>query len=249
MWKKILIFAIALGFGCAVSQVVIAGDEDKKEEAAAAAPKEPNPDVPAAETPAAEPETSPDMSLGEDKGPEFSETAAPVVDKKTKKKANTQRKDLDMNVDYSEVMGRVDPLSLPKGVLPPALGFRGYRPNMLALGISDRTPGVGGIVEYSFNRIGVGVYLSARKVPDVNTGSKTQSFFGAYGLYRWLPFDTSPYILMGLESAQQTEEDTGGIAGAGVETRVYDGWTVLLGYTYHSTVHKGFFGGSLGWSF
>ncbi|MGG2334415.1 hypothetical protein, partial [Salmonella enterica] len=63
-------------------------------------------------------------------------------------------KDLDENIDYSRLDDGVEALDPGRGVLAPALGFRGYRPNMVAVGGGDRVPGFGGIIEYSWNRIG-----------------------------------------------------------------------------------------------
>jgi hypothetical protein len=122
---------------------------------------------------------------------------------------------------------------------------------MIAVSYYDRTPGVGGILEYSWNRLGVGAYYSYRSNRSVINGRNvvSQSFGGLYMLYRWLPFDASPYFLAGGEVGTPTDETIGGIAGLGAELRVYNGWTILVGYTYHTVLHNGYFGGALGWSF
>jgi hypothetical protein len=120
---------------------------------------------------------------------------------------------------------------------------------MIAVGYGDRTPGWGGMVEYSWNRIGAGVFGSGRMARISASTTALQSFFGIYGLYRMLPWGISPYFLLGLEGASNTEETAGGLVGGGMEVRVYSGWTALLGWTYHSTARRGYLGGALGWSF
>lgn len=224
------------------ASIALAGDEDQKEEKKPAPP--PEPEAPPAPI---EPE-APELSLGESAGPQFEEPkpTAPTAKKPKKKRAPY---DPDKNMDYSEILGRVEAEPLGKGVLPPAQGFRGYRPNMIAVGFSDRTPGIGAMVEYSWNRIAAGAYYSYRDLPDNDPNSHGQSFGGLYGLYRWLPFDMSPYFLLGIEAASQARESFGGTAGVGMELRIYYGWTALLGYTYHSTAKEGFLGGAFGWSF
>jgi hypothetical protein len=223
--------------------VVMAGDEDVKQEAPVVQPKPPE----AIPIPA-EPE-APDMSLEEEEpepAPEFSpvqEPAPPV------KKSYGKRKSPDKNMDYSEILDEVQALEASRGVLPPALGSRGYRPNMIAVGYGDRTPGYGAMVEYSWNRLGAGVYYSYRNLKDADLYSYSQGFGGLYFLYRWLPFKFSPYILGGLEAGSKTAEAFGGTLGLGMEVQVYYGWTLLLGYTFHSTARKGFMGGAIGWAF
>lgn len=225
-----------------LSTIALAGNEDQKEENKPKPP--PEPEAPPAPT---EPE-APDLSLGDNAGPQFKEEEAPQAAPAKPKRKRTPW-DPDKNMDYSEALGKVEPEPLSRGVLAPALGFRGYRPNMIAIGYFDRTPGVGGIIEYSWNRLGLGGYYSYRDLPDDNQQSIGQSFGGAYLLYRWLPFNVSPYFLLGLEIASQTPEKFGGTAGLGVEARIYYGWTALLGYTYHTTAKEGFLGGAFGWSF
>jgi hypothetical protein len=227
------------------STAAIAGDEDQKEE------KKPSP-APEPEAPPApnEPE-APDLSLGEQPGPQFEEepkAAAPAAPRKARRKRGAPYEP-DKNIDYSEILGRVEVEPLSKGVLPPALGFRGYRPSMMALGFGDRTPGIGAMVEYSWNRVGAGAYYSYLNLPDDDLRSEGQGFGGLYALYRWLPFNISPYFLLGVEFASQTPDAFGGTAGIGVEARIFYGWTALFGYTYHSTAKRGFLGGAFGWSF
>ena len=223
-----------------------AGDEDVKK---AETKKEMAEPVPAPLPP--EPEAPP-PALGEEEtvGPEFKEPpevevpapAAPV------KKARV-RKDPDLNLDYSELLSFVTPLELGEGVLPPSLGTRGYRPNLLAATYGEKTAGYGLTAEYSFNRLAMGAYYSYRPLTDYDRKAESQSFVGGYLLYRWLPFDFSPYFSGGLEIGTATRESFGGTAGVGMEARIYSGWTLLLGWSYHSTVRKGFFGGGLGWGF
>jgi hypothetical protein len=226
----------------AFSPLAMAGDEDVREEK----PKVEAP-VPGDQALPEAPDT-PDAALGEEPAapaPEFG--AGPV--KPAPKKNPRWPYDPDRNIDYSEIMGIVDTADPGRGVLPPAQGFRGYRPNMVAVEAGDRTPGYGVLVEYSWNRLGIGGFYSFRNLSDADLYSEAQSFLGLYGIYRWLPWDFSPYILAGLEGAKATRESFGGLVGIGVEGRIYYGATLLLGYTYHSTAQKGFFGGGIGWSF
>ena len=156
----------------------------------------------------------------------------------------------DDNILYTEIIDRVVGGSgRDDGVLPMALGFRGYRPNMIALGTGDRVPGFGGLVEYYWNRIGAGIFASRLPAGPEDPQATAYGFLGTYGIYRWLPFDMSPYFLMGVELGSETDETLGGLAGLGVETRVFTGWTLFFGWTFHSTVHRGFLGGGVGWSF
>lgn len=240
MGKWILLLLLALG-----APAAHAGDEDVKQEKAAVVPAEPEP------TPLPEEPEAPGMSLGEEPevvSPEFNvpEEAAPLPKRQAGKR---KPYDPDANMDYSELLSLAEPVDESRGVLPPALGARGYRPNLIAGSVGDRTPGYGGFLEYSWNRLGAGLFYSYRNLKDADRYSYTQSILGMYGLYRWLPFDFSPYLLVGLEAGKATAEDFGALAGLGLEVRVYSGWTILLGYTYHSTVHKGFLGGAFGWSF
>lgn len=241
---SLLFLGCIASFSCVAPLWAVAGDEDVKEEV-----KKPPPEIPVEAEPQMpeEPEV-PDLSLGDEPEvqPEYKE---PVTQVFAKSKKGGVPWDPDQNVDYSEMLNRAEPQPHVRGVLPPALGFRGYRPNMIALGYMDRTPGYGVMLEYSWNRIAAGVYYSYRKLPSTDLNSYTQSFGGYYMLYRWLPFDFSPYFLLGLELASQAPEGFGGLAGVGMEAKVYRGITALFGYTYHSTVRRGFLGGALGWSF
>lgn len=233
--------------GCAASgPYAWAGDEDRQEEEAPPPPPAVEPEP----TPPPEPEV-PDFSLGEEPSPEFTSPAETPAPRSTPQPKRVRAQwNPDKNLDYSEILGRVEPEALVRGVLPPAPGFRGYRPNMFAVGYGDRTPGVGLLMEYSWNRVAMGAFYSYRDIDNDRPGQvKAQSFGGVYGLYRWLPFDVSPHFLLGLELGSQTRETFGGMAGIGVEAAIYQGWTALLGYTYHSTVGRGFLGGAFGWSF
>lgn len=235
---RILFLASLLAFGCAVSISAHAGDEDVKQEAPKPAP------IPEADAPQVEPEPDvPDLSTGEEKGPDFQENL------EMGKKPSKTPWSLDDNIDYSELSPELEGAFDARGVLPPALGFRGYRPNMLAIGYGDRMPGWGGLMEFSWNRLGLGVYYSHRRLPTVDGLRRSQDYVGAYGLYRWLPWSFSPYFLIGVEGATNTQDQIGGLAGIGTEVEVYQGWTLLFGYTYHSTAHLGFLGGAFGWSF
>jgi hypothetical protein len=245
MGKWMILICLAL---MAPSLPGFAGDEDVKKEKPAAAPREPEP------TPMPEEPQAPDMSLGEEEEPALPEFDAPSAASSpapavpAKKKA-AARKSPDLNLDYTELMDMVESVEVGRGVLPPALGSRGYRPNMIAAGYGDRTPGYGVMVEYSWNRLGIGAYYSYLNNKDSDLYSFVQTFGGIYMLYRWLPFKFSPYFLAGLEMGSKTAERAGGTVGLGIEAQVYYGWTLLLGYTFHSTARKGFFGGGIGWAF
>lgn len=245
--KGLLLLAFLIA-GMVSASAARAGDEDQAEEAKRAAQQAAPEDtaIPLdAQGPAPSVEAEPEVIA-----PDFQEVKPTVVKKKTKAApAAIKPFNPDENVDYSQILSTIEESPRPKrGVLPPAQGFRGYRPSMLAIGVGDRTPGFGAIVEYSWNRLGIGAlgsYLPTSK----DTRAKSYGFFGVYGLYRWLPFDFSPYITLGVELGSQTEESFGGLTGGGVEAKIYSGITALLGWTYHSTVHRGYWGGAIGWSF
>jgi hypothetical protein len=233
-----------------------AGDEDVPQETKQVEPKPPED----TELPP-EPE-APEMSTGDEPVPEPEVQAppaeevageeAPPEDAKAPPRAARRpwkTHEPDDNIDYSRLLDTVETADAGRGVLAPALGMRGYRPSMIAVGMDDRTPGFGGMVEYSWNRIGAGIAGSYRSTKDEAAPVAGYSIVGLYGLYRWLPFNVSPYFLLGLEAGFSTDESTGGMLGGGVEARIYSGWTILLGWTLHSTIHRGFLGGALGWSF
>lgn len=239
--KRSVFFFLCLSFALA-SPGARAGDEDVKEEKKAVEAKTPE------DTALPQEEEEPELSVS--KEPEkpipVPEEAAPAP-KKQRKMA--KQRGPDDNIDYSGLLGRVNAFDPPRGVLPPALGFRGYRPNMIALGVGDRTPGYGAMLEYSWNRVGAGIYGSYLNHKGGDRLAASSAFAGLYVLYRWLPFDISPYILVGGELGSETDEVLGGTTGLGMEARLVDGITLLLGWTYHSTVRRGYFGGALGWSF
>lgn len=226
----VLLFQVALAY---------AGDEDQRPEPRPI-PIPQEPEAPPLDLPSI-PE-APEPSVGEQENPIF-----PLPPQQLPKPK--EKKNLDYHVDYSELLELVVAGDSGQGVLAPALGFRGYRHNTVALAVGDRTPGYGAYVEYNWNRLGMGTYYSYRKLSDYDQVSKSQSFYGWYLLYRWLPFDVSPYFGMGLEIGTETFESVGGTASIGIEANIYSGWTALFGYTYHSTVRKGFLGGAFGWSF
>lgn len=152
----------------------------------------------------------------------------------------------DKNMNYQEVYRKVTVDELPGEVKAPALGTRGYRPNLIAVGVGDRTPGAGGMVEYSWNRISAGIAISGRKTVSMD---RPQIFSSLYVLYRWFPFAISPYILAGAGTATNAARNFGGLVGAGLEVQVYRSFFVLAGFTFHQTVNRGFPGGSLAWVF
>lgn len=239
-----LILCGALAGGLSCSFAARAGDEDVKVEKKASEPAAPEdvaiPEAVEAEEPALQ--NPPEVAA-----PDF--FSEPSRAQGVKQRGRRDPYDPDKNVDYTELLNLVETGEPSDGVLPPAPGFRGYMPNMVAVGIGDRTPGLGAMVEYSWNRVGLGAFYSYRKLSQQDVIAQSQSFFGVYGLYRWLPWDFSPYILIGLEVGSATEDPFGGNLGIGIEARLYQGATLLVGYTYHSTAHKGFFGGAVGWSF
>lgn len=243
----LFILAIWVVSGVFSPDLAFTGDEDTKQVTPKAPPVEPEP------MPLPEEEDSPDMSLGGDEvlSPEFSEPElendAPPVP--ARRRGSRAPFDPDKNLDYSELLSLAEPIASSRGVLPPALGTRGYRPNLVAVSAGDRTPGYGAFVEYSWNRLGIGAFFAYRPLKDVDRYNIYQTIGGAYGIYRWLPWDFSPYLLAGLELGSKTPDFFGGLVGIGMEGRIYSGWTALLGYSFHSTVRKGFWGGAIGWSF
>lgn len=226
-----------------------AGDEDVAEVKQPSTP--PTPAIVPAPTPPPAPEAQPELSAGKvapsPLKPLPAEPEDTALQPESAPPPPPAKYDPDKNIMYPSV----DAEPLENGVLPPSLGFRGYRPNMIALGAGDRTPGLGGILEYNWNRLGAGIAYSYRLVNAYQNTFyvQSQSFANVYGLYRWLPFDASPYILLGGELGWATDDGVGAIAGMGLELHIYSGLTAILGYTYHSCVHMGFMGGSIGWSF
>ncbi len=242
---SILVLSLLLGSFTLSLQPAFAGGEEAK--AQKARKEERVPEDTALPT---EPETiDPSLSEAPEPSPVYVSPEAQPAPAAPQRRRVYQEKDPDENIDYTRLIDLVEAADAPRGVLPPALGFRGYRHNMVAFGGGDRVPGLGGMVEYSWNRIGLGVFASYRNTKGEDRAVAAYGIAGLYGLYRWLPFDVSPYFLLGLEVGSETDEPFGGLTGLGVEARIYSGWTVLVGWTHHSTVRRGFFGGALGWSF
>jgi|GEM_PF-4557481 len=241
--RNILALSIVTGIHCLYSAPAHAsGEEDKAKKAKKEAQAPEDTEAPQ------EPETiDPSLSEAEAPSPTFEEpsTAVPAV----RKRNIYLEEDLDRNVDYSKLLDTVEVADTGRGVLAPGLGFRGYRPSMIAAGGGDRVPGFGAMVEYSWNRIGIGAFACYRNTKGEDYKTSAYGMTGLYGLYRWLPWDISPYFLLGIEVGNETIEPFGGLTGVGVEARIYSGWTILVGWTHHSTVRRGFLGGALGWSF
>jgi len=240
---------LVLGLGFAATPAR-AGDEDARQGKAKRESKSPE------DTALPQAPETPELSMGpgEEPSPEFNEPGAGSggaggAQAQKRRRGAPKGWNRDENLDYTELLHRVDVADPRHGVLPPALGFRGYRPNMVAVGIGDRTPGAGVMVEYSWNRIGAGVLFAYRKAGREDRHAKAEGLAGLYGLYRWLPFDFSPYFLIGLEGGSFTRDFLGGMLGGGLEARVYSGLTLLVGWTFHSTTNRGGMGGAMGWSF
>ena len=156
----------------------------------------------------------------------------------------------DKNMNYNDIFRKLELDVFPQQIEPLALGSRGYRPNLIAATYGDRTPGGGFLLEYSWNRISAGFSLSYRpNTEDDFLAYQKQYFYNFYGIYHWLPFASTPYFLVGYERATHTLNSQGGIVGIGIESIIYRGLTLLLGYTYHQTVKLGFMGGGVGWAF
>ena len=230
-----------------LTKLSFAGDEDKRAET----PELERIVIETPEIPPPPPEPEPDVSIGEETLLEQEPEIVPEVPKVQSKPTppRIQNIDADNNMNYSEILSSIELESLPAEVRAPALGRRGYRPNLVAVGTGDRIPGYGFFMEYCWNRIGAGVSYSYRPLEPEDTRAKSQSFLNIYSYYQWLPFSITPYFLVGIEKAMPSEQSIGGMAGVGMEAQIYRGWTMLLGYTYHSAVHKGFMGGSFGWAF
>jgi hypothetical protein len=192
---------------------------------------------------------APEMSVGDNQEPSPDFVEQKPTAEETAPKRRLPDQDPDANIDYSRLLDSVETAEASRGVLPPAPGFRGYRPSMIAVGAGDRVPGYGAMIEFSWNRIGAGITGSYHYNNGQDPTVVGYGIAGLYGLYRWLPFDISPYFLMGVEAGFYTADPVGGMLGGGVEARIYSGWTALLGWTFHSTTHNGFLGGAIGWSF
>lgn len=251
MYLRICLLLVGLLFG----RPIWAGDEDVAPRPRQVVEEQQEPE------PITEPqEEFPDLSLGEEEpaaAPEVAPTVTPTPQqprRQTTRRAIVPRRtkttslDPDENLNTSRTLDWVRRAPLPDGVSRPALGTRGYRSSMIAVGAGDRTPGYGLQVEHSFNRLGVGASASYLSLTG-DLRSKSYSFYNLYGIYRWLPYSVSPYLHGGVQYGIATPISFGLLGGVGIEARVYDQWTLLIGYTYHSVAEKGYFGGAVGWIF
>lgn len=162
----------------------------------------------------------------------------------------------DENIDYSKLLQKIELEELPKGYRHHYLGSEGYRPSTIALSVGGRTPGVGAMLDYSWNRLGFGLSASYRSVvgfrQEVNDSSvrgQGQQFYNTYLFYNIISYPVSPYAIVGLEYAIGTEQSFQVIAGLGVEARIYYGLTLFLEYVRHETDKNSFPGFALGWAF
>ncbi len=170
--------------------------------------------------------------------------------------ARPQADKSDQNIDFDQLLRKVELEELPKGYRHHYLGSEGYRPNTFALSVGGRTPGVGVTFDYSFNRLGFGVSASYRPVvgfrrefEDEATRGTGQQFFNGFVFYNLISYPVSPYVIVGLEYATRTQETIQVMAGLGVEARIYYGLTLFLEYVRHETDKNSFPGLGLGWAF
>ncbi len=215
-----------------------------------AAPEVMEPETPPPEQP---PEENPEPSMGEEETPPPPPPPPPPVQKRrpvrvVKRRPHWMNTNPDLNLDNSRVEGSVRRVSLPNGVLPPALGARGYRSTIIAVGAGDRTPGYGFLMEHSFDRMGLGFAASYLPLSG-DLRARQYSFYSLYGSYRWLPYSMSPYLHGGIQYGLGTPIGFGLMGGVGIDTKVYEGLTLMVGYTFHSVAEKGYWGGAFGWAF
>lgn len=164
--------------------------------------------------------------------------------------------DSDRNIDYEPMLKRLEYQEKPKAYRQPYLGSEGWRPNTFSLSVGGRTPGYGGFFDYSFNRVGIGFSLAFRPVQrfyvseeDAAVQGIGQYFGNVWVHYNLIPYHVSPYILVGVEYANGAESAIEAIAGAGIEARVWDGFTIFVEVIRHETVRKTFAGLAVGYAF
>ncbi len=219
-----------------------AGSEDRKQRQETPPPAEVPPPPPVV------PDDSPDPTL--EAAPE-EKAEAPVSAPRPKRRPPPRAMgsmDPDENINWQRVTDWVKRGGIPDLVAPPALGVRGYRSNMIGVGVGDRTPGYGAFVEYSWNRIGFGMAASYKPLTR-DRRADSYGFWSVYFNYRWLPWDISPYLHGGPQFGTGTPHSFGLMGGAGIDARIYYGLTLQFGYTFHSIAEKGWMGGALGWAF
>jgi hypothetical protein len=244
---------VLLGFCLLTAPLARAGDEGMRPKAKKIDIKEEATPPAAVEEPV---QVNPEPAVGEAPVEEQAPVARPrtrrvvrqsvmPVPKPAPKWRNT---DPDENMDYSRIEGMVRKGGLPEGVLPPALGARGYRSTVFALGAGDRTPGLGLFLEHSFDRLGFGIAASYLPLYQ-DTRAQSYAFYNLYSFYRWLPYSMSPYLHAGVEYGMGTPEQVGLIGGVGIDMKLVVGITFYVGYTFHSVAQKGYAGGALGWAF
>lgn len=257
MGKRWIVGLVLLGMGIMHSHFETASAQDMDSSVSDALPLDepnaaPGPDTSDAESTAEPPAaayTPPPADPGEFSPPlESAENAAPSPTTGTRSHGN------DENIDYRRVLRKVDLHEQPKGYRHHALGPEGYRPNTIALGVGGRMPGVGLMFDYSWNRVGAGVSISHR--PNVGFSelknaipSEGQTFGNIWLHYNLIPFNVSPYILAGLETAYNTKSSVNAIAGIGVEARFWTYVTLFVEYIRHETTEEGFPGLALGIAF
>ncbi|NUM88680.1 MAG: hypothetical protein HUU37_05710, partial [Bdellovibrionales bacterium] len=170
----VMVALLAWGAGAPLAQ---AGSEDRKLRQETPPPAEEPPPPPA------EPDDSPNPALEETK--KETETPRPHVSPPppAKKRPPMGSTDPDENVNWQQTVGWVKRGGLPDIVAPPALGVRGYRSNLVAMGVGDRTPGYGVLAEYSWNRLGFGLAASYKSLSR-DRRADSYGFWSAYLNYR-----------------------------------------------------------------
>ena len=161
-------------------------------------------------------------------------------------------------LDYGHFIQEADITELPEAYRPPYKGIQTVRPHKIGIMGGGRTPGIGFLFDYSFDRLGIGVSSSYRsfyglikELENTDLLGTGQAFWNAYTFYHFIPFNFSPYAIFGLELGEKTRNAISILFGIGMEIRIfsYGGWTVLLEYVYHKTDERAYPGISLGFAF
>lgn len=161
-------------------------------------------------------------------------------------------------LDHRNLIKEADITELPEAYRAPYKGVQTLRPSKFGIMGGGRTPGIGLLFDYSFDRLGIGASASYRsfyglikEVQNTDLLGSGQAFWNLYTFYHFVPFNFSPYAIFGVELGEKTKHAFNVIFGIGMEIRVftYSGWTVLLEYVYHKTDERSYPGISLSYSF
>ena len=161
-------------------------------------------------------------------------------------------------LDHRNFIEEADITELPEAYRAPYKGVQTVRPSKFGIMGGGRAPGIGFLFDYSFDRLGIGASASYRsfyglikEVENTDLLGSGQAFWNLYAFYHFVPFNFSPYAILGIELGEKTKHAFSVMFGIGMEIRVftYSGWTVLLEYVYHKADEKAYPGIALGYSF